>query len=210
MDNFQTIEVRWFYQGALPDEIGKWFDTAGERLENIDTRSDVYLQSSAPDIGVKSRQGNLEVKYRQQELGEFAIDGMGSSRIEQWSKWICMDDGAGLSPVKLANRPGWLKVDKIRDRRLYRVEFGDPISLTQIATPTASIASIELTQLQVLGQNWWTVACEYFGNEIEIEIEFLPLVMMLCAGSSLFRYKARVSCGYPQWLKAIGRNTEGS
>ena len=123
MDNFQTIEVRWFYQGALPDEIGKWFDTVGERLENIDTRSDVYLQSSAPDIGVKLRQGNLEVKYRQQELGQFAIDGMGNSRIEQWSKWICMDDGAGLTPTKLADKSGWLKVDKIRDRRLYRVAF---------------------------------------------------------------------------------------
>ena len=204
MDNFQTIEVRWFYQGALPDEIGKWFDKVGERLEKIDTRSDVYLQSSSPDVGVKLRQGNLEVKYRQQELGRFAIDGMGNSRIEQWSKWICMDDGAGLSPTKLADKPGWLKVDKIRDRRLYRVEFGEQIELTQLATPTADIAAIELTQLQVLDQNWWTVACEYFGKDLDIDRQFLPLVRMLCAGSSLSGDRVRVSCGYPQWLKAIG------
>ncbi len=202
MDNFQTIEVRWFYPGELPAAVSNWFETAGARLENIDTRSDFYLQSSSPDVGVKLRQGNLEVKYRQQ-LGQFAIDGMVDSRIEQWSKWICLDDGGGLSPTKLADKPGWLKVNKIRDRRLYRVEFGEPISLTQIAIPAANIASIELTQLQVRSQTWWTVACEYFGKDLDLDRQFLPLVRTLCAGSSLSTYQSRVSGGYPQWLAAI-------
>jgi hypothetical protein len=204
MDNFQTIEVRWFYPGELPAAVSNWFETVGVRLENIDTRSDFYLQSSSPDVGVKLRQGNLEVKYRQQELGQFAIDGMANSRIEQWSKWICVDDAAGLSPTKLADKPGWLKVDKIRDRRLYRVEFGDPILLNQIATPTVDIASIELTQLQVRSQAWWTVACEYFGSDLDLDRQFLPLVKTLCAGSSLAAHQAQISCGYPQWLAAFG------
>jgi predicted component of type VI protein secretion system len=203
MDNFQTIEVRWFYPGELPAEISNWFETVGEHLENIDTRSDFYLQSSSPDVGVKLRQGNLEVKYRQQELGQFTIDGMADSRIEQWSKWICMADGGGLSLTKLADKPGWLKVDKIRDRRLFRVEFGEQIALTQIATPAAEIASIELTQLQVSSQPWWTVACEYFGKDLDLDRQFLPLVRILSAGSSIATDRARVSCGYPQWLAAI-------
>jgi hypothetical protein len=198
MDNFQTIEVRWFYRGEVPVQISDWFEIMGKRLEQIDRRSDIYLQSSSPDVGVKLRQGNLEVKYRQAEIGRFEIEGL-DSRVELWSKWICADDGEHLTPTQLADKSGWLKVDKIRDRRLFRVEFGDRIELIQVITPTAGIASIELTQLQVLGQNWWTLACEYFGNDLEIDRQFLPLVSNLLTGSGLANIAPHISCGYPQW-----------
>jgi hypothetical protein len=203
MDNFKTIEVRWFYRGEVPAQIGKWFETVGRRLEQIDSRSDIYLRSSAPDVGVKLRQGNLEVKYRQAEIGRLEIDGL-DSRIELWSKWICADDNGQLTPTQLADKPGWLKVDKIRDRRLFRVEFGDRVELIQVAAPTADIASIELTQLQVFGQNWWTLACEYFGNELEIDRQFLPLISKLLAGSNLAELTPEMSGGYPQWSIGLG------
>jgi hypothetical protein len=111
-----------------------------------------------------------------------------------------------LTPTQLADKSGWLKVDKIRDRRLFRVEFGERIELIQVITPTASIASIELTQLQVLGQNWWTLACEYFGNDLEIDRQFLPLVSKLLAGSGIASTTPQISCGYPQWSIEIGRD----
>jgi hypothetical protein len=199
VDNFQTIEVRWFYPGVLPDEIRQWFNTLGEPLEKIDTRSDVYLQSQSPDVGVKLRQGNLEVKYRQQDLGTIAIDGLEHSQVEQWSKWICIDESSGLTPANIAGKPGWLQVDKIRDRRLYRVDFAETITLKQIATPTADIAAIELTQLQLHQQIWWTIACEYFGNNISID-RFSALVTSLCAEFPTSISTIPISCGYPQWL----------
>jgi hypothetical protein len=205
MDNFQTIEVRWFYRGEIPVQIGNWFETLGERLERIDRRSDVYLQSSSPDVGMKLRQGNLEVKYRQAQIGRFEIGGLVDSHVELWSKWICVDDRGLLTPTQLADKPGWLKVDKIRDRRLFRVEFDEGIKLVQVATPTADLAAIELTQLQVLGQTWWTVACEYFGNDLEIDRQFLPLVGKLLAGSGIANITPQISCGYPQWSIEIGR-----
>jgi hypothetical protein len=199
VDNFQTIEVRWFYPGVLPDQVGKWFNTLGEPLEKIDTRSDFYLQSNSPDLGVKLRQGNLEVKYRQQDLGTIAIDGLENSQVEQWSKWICVDDSSGLTPTKIAGKPGWLKVDKIRDRRLYRVDVTDTVKLTQTANPTADIAAIEITQLQLQSQIWWTIACEYFGDNISID-QFGSLVRSLRAGYPSSTSPLPISCGYPQWL----------
>ena len=200
MDNFQTIEVRWFYPGVLPDEIGNWFNQLGKQLEKIDTRSDFYLQSNSSDVGIKLRQGNLEVKYRQQDLGTIAINGLANSQVEQWSKWICVDDSAGLTPAKIAGKPGWLQVDKIRDRRLYRVDFAETVKLTQIATPTADIAAIEITQLQLQGQIWWTTACEYFGNNISID-QFSSLVRSLRSGfPASIPTTSSISCGYPQWL----------
>lgn len=206
MDNFQTIEVRWFYRGEVPVQIGNWFETIGRRLEQIDSRSDVYLQSSSPDVGMKLRQGNLEVKYRQSEIGRFEIDGLVNSCVERWSKWICADDSGQLTPTGIVDKPGWLKVDKIRDRRLFRVEFNKRVELIQVATPTADLAAIELTRLQVLGQNWWTLACEYFGTDLEIDRQFLPVVSKLLAGSELAKITPQNSCGYPQWSIEIVRD----
>jgi hypothetical protein len=207
MDNFQTIEVRWFYRGEIPIQIRRWFGKVGLQLEKTDSRSDIYLQSSSPDVGVKLRQNNLEVKYRQAEIGRFAIDGLVDSRVECWSKWICVDERGQLTPTQFAAKSGWLKVDKQRDRRLFQVDFDEHrIELIQVITPTANIASIELTQLQVLGQTWWTVACEYFGSGVDIERQFLPLVSQLLTGSELANMSPQMSCGYPQWSIEIGRD----
>ncbi len=203
MDNFQTIELRWFYRGTIPAEMGKWFQALGTPLEPIDTRSDLYLQSRSPDIGLKLRQGNLEVKYRQQESGNLTIEGVSESRAERWSKCICGDRESGLTPTSIASKPGWIKVDKIRDRRLYRVDFEPEIVLTQIATPTAGIAAIELTQLQVATQNWWTLACEYFGSDLDLDRQFLLLVRALRSGIPDLQIGAPISCGYPQWLSIV-------
>ena len=105
----------------------------------------------------------------------------------------------GLTSTNIAGKLGWLKVDKIRDRRLYRVDFSDTVKLTQTATPTADIAAIEITQLQLQSQIWWTIACEYFGDNISID-QFGSLVRLLRAGYPTSISTIPISCGYPQWL----------
>ena len=200
VDNFKTIEVRWFYPGTLPDDVFDWFDGLGEPLANADTRTDIYLQSSSPDMGIKLRQGNLEVKYRQAKLGSIALDRLAINQVEQWSKWICIDDLAGLTPTKVADKPGWLEVNKIRYQRLYQVNFDDNIQLIPITTPMANSTGIEVTQLQVAGHTYWTIACEYFGDRIELVSEFLPLVKSLMFGFPGSIYPPSISCGYPEWL----------
>jgi hypothetical protein len=197
MDSFESIELRWFYSGSLPDEIANWFDTLlGEPLAAADARSDFYLQSSSPDVGVKIRQGNLEIKHLQQQFGKIEIDRFGQSQVEQWSKWICHDRSA--SPT--AGKQGWIQVDKVRQQRLYQVEFSDPIQLIPIGTPSKNAAAIELTTLQLRGQTWWTIACEYLGDNISIDRQFLPLVRCLIHKYPLSISIPSVAGGYPQWL----------
>lgn len=212
MDNFKTIEVRWFYPGVLPDQLFAWFNSPTEVLAPADCRTDVYLQSSSPDMGVKLRQGNLEVKYRQEKLGEIEIKGDNIGQVEQWSKWICIDDTAKFTPENIADRSGWVKVAKIRYQRLYQVEFTDQIKLTSISQPTDGAAAIELTQLQVNGQNWWTVACEYLGSRIDLKSRFNPLVQLLLSDYPLPTSNLSISCGYPEWLNShplhIGVSTD--
>jgi hypothetical protein len=203
MDSLESIELRWFYRGSLPDEIANWFDTLGEPLVAAEPRSDFYLQSSSPDLGVKIRQGNLEVKHLQQQFGKIEVASFGESSVEQWSKWICTNRTA-RSPA--AGKQGWIQVDKLRQQRLYQVEFIDPIQLTPIGMPSKNAAAIELTTLQLRGQTWWTIACEYLGNNISIDRQFVPLVHCLLRKYPLSISTPSIACGYPQWLMI---NTEG-
>jgi hypothetical protein len=205
MNGIQTLEVRWFYPGSLPDEVINWFNTPSENRRQPDTRTDVYLQSSAPELGVKLRQGNLEVKYRQQQLGQIEIDRFSESQVEQWSKWIC--DGV---PSSGAKKQGWIPVDKVRYQRFYQVEFLDVIQLAQIDTPRQNAAAIEITELQLRGQFWWTIACEYLGNNISIDRHFSPLVRNLLLNYPLSISTPSISGGYPQWLSEQNKNLSNS
>jgi hypothetical protein len=202
VDNFKTIEVRWFYPGVIPVDLLTWFEDLGEPLV-VDNRTDVYLQSSAPDVGVKLRQGNLEVKYRQAISGTIEINDFGSSPVEEWLKWICIDDSSGLNPAQSADRSGWIQVAKSRLQRLYQVEFTDKIQLNSIAKPQAGAAAIEITQLQVAQQIWWTIACEYLGNKLDLDRQFLPLVNSLLSACPVPDPGRSISCGYPQWLNTL-------
>ncbi len=187
--------------GTVPLKVDNWFKELGERSIPIDTRSDMYLHSHSPTVGVKLRQGNLELKYRQQNFGKVTIADR-ESQIERWSKWIC-DDPQAQTPMAISDRTGWIEVAKRRDRRLYSVEFAPAVVLTQIAAPTAGVAAIELTQIQVRGRNWWTVGCEYFGDNIDVDRQFLPLVTALQSDFPGDCFSPFLSCGYPQWLSQI-------
>jgi hypothetical protein len=203
--DIKTIEARWFYTGILPDEVLKWFNTLGDPLAAPDSRADFYLQSSSPEIGLKIRQGNLEVKHRQQQLGTIDLDKFGSTQIEQWTKWICNDRAA--HPPEFGKQ-GWIQVDKVRYQRFYQVEFEETIELTSIATPRKNAAAIEITQLH-LRQPWWTIACEYLGDNISIDRQFLPLIRSLVYSYPYLTSAPIISSGYPEWLTIATKNFSG-
>ena len=198
MSSTQTIEVRWFYRGNVPAAVATWFEAIGTPLPP-DSRSDLYLQCTSSDLGIKIRQGNLEVKYCHQQLGTIAIAGMDDGRVQQWTKWICDDPSLELAG---GEKQAWIQVAKIRHQRLYLVESIEPSRLIPILTPRQNAAAIEVTQLQLQGQPWWTIACEYLGDNINIEGQFLPLVRSLLIGYPGSESPSVVSDGYPQWLAA--------
>jgi hypothetical protein len=203
MNGTQTIEVRWFYRGNVPEQVVTWFNAIGTPLPQPDSRSDCYLQSRATDLGIKVRQGNLEVKYCQQQLGAIEIAGIGDSRVQQWTKWICHNRSLELVG---GEQQAWIEVAKIRSQRFYSVEFVDPIRSIPISAPRENAAAIEVTQLQLHGQPWWTIACEYLGDNISIQGQFLPLVRSLLLGYPVLASAPVLSDGYPQWLQTTSNN----
>lgn len=207
MNSTQTIEVRWFYSGNLPEEVLTWFNTLGKPLPKPYSRSDLYLQPSSSDLGIKIRQGNLEVKYCQQQLGVSEIAGIVDGQVQQWTKWICHDPSLELAS---GEKQAWIQVAKIRYQRSYLVEFIEPIRLIPISTPRKNAAAIEVTQLQLQGRPWWTIACEYLGNNISIDRQFLPLVRSLLYSYPCLTSAPIMSGGYPEWLTIATKNFSDS
>lgn len=123
-------------------------------------------------------------------------------QIEQWTKWICNDLAAHPPEV---GKQGWIQVDKVRYQRFYQVEFEETIELTSIATPRKNAAAIEITQLH-LRQPWWTIACEYLGDNISIDRQFVPLIRSLVYSYPYLTSAPIISSGYPQWLTIATKN----
>src|SRR5438105_13694071 len=82
---FTTAEVRWFFEGPIPDEIKQWF-CSGLAL-NAAPREDHYLLFPAPlGLGLKLREGRLEIKYLVESVGihTFMADVIGT--VQVWNK----------------------------------------------------------------------------------------------------------------------------
>ena len=60
---FPTIEVKWFFRGAVPSGIWEWICLHGHDWEKQPPRIDNYLQITEGDsLGVKLREGRIEIK----------------------------------------------------------------------------------------------------------------------------------------------------
>src|SRR5207302_10844196 len=91
---FTTAEVRWFFEGPIPDEIEQW--SCSSLALDAAPREDHYLLfPAALCLGLKLREGWLEIKYLVESVGihTFMPDCTGPFRV--WTK-----DPYGEPPVK--------------------------------------------------------------------------------------------------------------
>ncbi len=182
----KTCELRWFLPGTPPTAINNWFEynCPGEVVTWENTRDDWYLlpQSPCDYLNLKLRQGRLEIKWRNAEHGIFNCQNLGQGKAESWLKWICADQQTNSFLPTVKNTPGsWLKVNKIRSQRELELE---------------TTCHIELTQLKVKNQSWWTIAIESMGN-INTLKTFVEQVSQTCPKLELHPNQ---SSAYPHWL----------
>ena len=65
-----TAEIRWFLRGTLPAEVSRWFEGVCGNATRYPPRVDLYLALPETDtVGVKLREGLLEVKRKDGDLG---------------------------------------------------------------------------------------------------------------------------------------------
>jgi hypothetical protein len=202
-----SLEIRWFYQGKLPEAVKTWFETElpGEILGTPDEREDVYLYTKpvCDYLNIKLRQGRLEVKWRKAELGILRIGERSQGNPEKWVKWMCEDPSAdSITPIAVLGKGPWLSVQKRRSQRFYQVTVNTSMTLVPITQVMPNSCAVEVTQLQVQGDDWWSLAFETFGEDTSLK-EFQAIANQVFKAYSGSELQVQDSFAYPKWLSSV-------
>lgn len=205
-------EMRWFFQGAAKPEIISWFQGGefGAVLPETEERTDVYLRSLDNGLGIKLREGKLEIKWRRKAEPFTAMGVHVRGKLEDWEKWSWRDsqgksDRIIQDMIKQKKDNCWLEVKKLRMQRKYE-HVGDRISEVGMTVRPSRGCMAELTTLGIMGVPWWTMALDLFGTEqesVETAERWLALAIKKYPGPAL---DDAASVGYPEWL--TGRITD--
>lgn len=211
-----SAELRWFERGTLPAAIAQWFqqDELGDHLTPPEERVDVYLYLPECEyMGIKLRQGRLEIKWRKAELGNMGFGDTVEGKAEKWGKWLCEDSTQeSFQPQDVGGEKLWVSVKKVRclrrfawrpSQRRYQVLVDEPIKAVPVTASIDQGCNVELTQLGINGNNWWSLAFEAFGED-DCLIDNLQAV----AGKVFKTYgglklQFQDSYAYPSWLSFV-------
>lgn len=202
---FPTAEVRWFYRGDAPPAVLAWFERRQRSAEAQPLRVDHYLALDRDSLGVKLREGRIEIKQRVARHGSVRFHERATGLVEAWRKWsfelagpLAAGPDAPLSPQ------GWIAVRKAR--RLCRYHLGGAGRL--VSAPLDSYPApgcdLELTAVRAGEQTWWTLGFESFGAETSLYETLRFVAGQILAGGESPGLAVQDSRSYPAWLAGLG------
>lgn len=194
-----TTEVRWFFNGAMPPDVGEWFTRPSGVAEE---RCDTYLLDGRADVGVKRRHGEtLELKVRQSLADRIELRRGLVGELEIWRKW---SPAEGLVVVgEHADDSQWRDVHKSVVKRRFSAS-GTEIDFSREPQLTGAGCDVEIAEVTVGTVRWWTFAFAAFGPEATRRDALLASWQALSTGAPdsnrLGSSDAR-AMGYPEWLE---------
>lgn len=199
-----SAELRWFERGGVPNAIAQWFQRElGDYLAPAEERVDVYLYLPACEYtGIKLRQGRLEIKWRKAELGILRFGDTVEGKAEKWGKWLCEDPTQESFQPQVGGE-SWVSVNKVRSQRRYQVLPDELIKAVPVTESIAQGCTVELTQLGINSNNWWSLCFEAFGEDDCLMDNLQAVaseVFQTCGGLKL---QAQDSYAYPSWLSFV-------
>ncbi len=202
-----SAEVRWFYAGKIPAKLRSWFRKLAADAEPQPLRIDHYLLERDTDaVGIKFREGRVEVKQRQGERRLISFGPGWDGYVESWRKW-------GF-PLAKAQRRGqafesfdnWIAVQKKRRVVTYSISpKGKLIALPGDAGGECG-CSVELTQVRIKKTPWWTLGFEAKGHPENLESTLEQVARAVLNGSAPLTFKLTDSLSYPGWLQVWSKH----
>ena len=178
---YRTHEVRWFHPGRVPAPVDAWFDALGDPV-SAEARTDRYLPAVGDGVGIKVREGRIETKRRDGTAGPFRA-GRVEAEAEVWTKWLFPAEG---DPAPA----GWVGVRKRRRQRRVGVAGGS--------------CAVEVSEVEVDGETWWSVCFEASGRSAEIRAAALERAGALWLDrDDAPALRAEDEMGYPAWLEGL-------
>ena len=202
-----TSEIRWFYQGIVASEIANWFaaDVLRENCHTLENREDWYLLIPGCEfLGVKLRQHRLETKLRVTDLGILQLGNNVIGAAEKWIKSTCEDAKVeSLITPEVVAKGQWVKVEKVRSQIRYLV--ADDRSLTPASKEETSQegCNVELTQLIVNDNPWWTLGFEASGTDNNLTSNLETVTKKLFQTFPEQELNLADSYAYPKWLSVF-------
>ncbi|OKH23684.1 hypothetical protein [Chroogloeocystis siderophila] len=200
-----TAELRWFYPGKLPQHVCQWFeqDQLGY-LAPAEKRQDIYLYVPESDfVGIKLRQGRLEIKWRKAKLGDLQF-GKTTGKAEKWAKWLCEDASNEIfQPQEVISKKAWVSINKVRTQRKYQLSARQEVIAIEINDSSSNrTCNVEITELEVNRHPWWSLAFEASTDDE------LPLENLKCVAEWIFKtypgeLESENSYAYPTWLDIV-------
>jgi hypothetical protein len=190
----RTCEVRWIRRGNVEPSVAGWFERFSPVVE---TRTDDYLVNPLlAGLSVKVRgQASFEVKLHRGVAGTLEIGGRAAAVIAAWLKLsFPLDSPAAWLPGVDAG--DWRRIHK--HRRISYLAAGRP------PQSSGETCSVELTEVETLGDAWWTLALEAGGRD--------PLTAIQRTAATVFAEPLPISrplgidevTSYAEWVQSIG------
>jgi len=156
---FDTIELRWFTPGNLPNDVVEWFTDHG-RTSAVEQRCDTYRVDDRDDLGVKYRFGTVpEVKERL-SVETVSVEALRlRGRLEGWRKWSPADQLVHSAAER------WVEVHKTITRRRFNAE-GHEVAFTKpLVLETGT--DVEIVAVTMGDVEMWSFAIAAYGPSSE-------------------------------------------
>jgi hypothetical protein len=195
-EGVRSLEVRWIFPGQPVAALAEWF----ERFPaGVEAREDTYLVSPhLRGLSVKVRGGGaLEVKAYRGSPGILEVACRARGRMESWQKWSFPCGPLGQGDVPTA---GWTPVHK----RISWIALANGQIQFPLPGPGGGPASkLELTQIHMRDEPWWTLGIEVKGPSglRRRELEVTVALMVTQALPDDIELGTDHSTSYAQWLR---------
>ena len=204
---FLTVETRWFYPGVIPSDVLAWYHYGERAPEAQPTRIDYYLCLPDHDgLGIKLREGRIEIKQRAKQYGAQQLHANVQGLVEGWHKWSfgVNDPGNGLGDLA-GPYSAWIAVRKTRRLRRYRVTDAGEVVAIAGADIAPQGCNIELAEVVLHNEIWWSLAFETFGPEVDLHATFTRVTQHVLHSDAVPHLDVEHSRGYAQWVRALVR-----
>jgi hypothetical protein len=195
LEGIHSLEVRWILPGQLTAAAAGWFGRFPAETRVVE---DAYLlDPHLPGLSVKMRGGRaLEVKAYHGSPGLLELAGRARGRLESWQKWSFPHGPAGQGS---SDRAGWGPVTKRR-----RISwFSQATGVGAPGLGEKPRCAVELTEVDVRGEPWWTLGFEATGPVEALRGELDAAAALVFAQALPGRLELGIddSKSYAQWLR---------
>lgn len=212
---FASIETRWFFDGAADHQpqLRQWFESSAPFPRRRDVgkpqwqdrtggQPDVYLlMRGCSDMGVKWREGSLQIKGRVADLGARRFSARHEGRVQRWVKWTYTQIPAAYRALfETGSRRGLetASVYKTRGLRLVSLDSGTPEEVAA-GTVLGRGVGFEMTDILLDGERCCSIAFEAFPDDATTAGGFDAVVAGFVRELAV-TLPIDASKSYPDWL----------